>query len=564
MNLHWGKTLANKRVRLRSKPLVNYTMPFYNATEYKAQRYYYWEDTFRNTTYNGSSIHAKNQFLKKSRILTDLIGKTVKGHSFTTVVVIASIFLFLTMTITAAVVVFCRKRNTVFALQKSEQETDIEYELEELNTDIEYTETEFESETDSLKLRQSVSQQGGDSDFESSPARRPLVPLQRESEADESPIRYHRCQCGATADPRGAYQQMMVTAVLEKPLHHASASEDSDAEITTRYLKKLNKTYYGFATVPSDVESDHESYSMNMRPPPMINITYVDDPPSYESIQHASQQQVTVQIENCQLPSNLVRQNKMDLVYQNSLAMEYGKKSPYGASVVFVELPPENCKKRPLDGSDEPVVFVNLPPKPDSSGSSDAMTPTEEMSEVVSAAMSVSSSVTTTPSTTPTVTPITSPTQVLPPPPPSPTTPILPPIPSSPTTPILPPIPLIPTTPTLPPPPPSPTTPTLPPPPLSPTTPTLPPPPPSPTTPTLPPPPPSPTTPTLPPPPLSPTSPMLPTHPEETDSSSDAEQTVSTNITAETCSSPSQCESQTEPNSMCSDSSTSRSDSEPG
>ena len=41
------------------------------------------------------------------------------------------------MTITAAVVVFCRKKNTVFALQKCEQEDDEEedYEMDDLHTD---------------------------------------------------------------------------------------------------------------------------------------------------------------------------------------------------------------------------------------------------------------------------------------------------------------------------------------------------------------------------------------------------------------------------------------------
>lgn len=47
------------------------------------------------------------------------------------------------MTITAAVVVFCKKKNTVFSLQKSEQEDDGEYELDEMPTDVEYTETGF-------------------------------------------------------------------------------------------------------------------------------------------------------------------------------------------------------------------------------------------------------------------------------------------------------------------------------------------------------------------------------------------------------------------------------------
>ena len=60
----------------------------------------------------------------------------MKSHSFTTVVTIASVFLFLTMTITAALIVFCKKKNTVFSLQKSEQEDDGEYELDDMPTDV--------------------------------------------------------------------------------------------------------------------------------------------------------------------------------------------------------------------------------------------------------------------------------------------------------------------------------------------------------------------------------------------------------------------------------------------
>ncbi len=60
------------------------------------------------------------------RVLTSrLLFFAVQSHSFTAVVSLSCIFLFLTISITVAVVVFCKKKNTVFSLQKCEEEDEV-------------------------------------------------------------------------------------------------------------------------------------------------------------------------------------------------------------------------------------------------------------------------------------------------------------------------------------------------------------------------------------------------------------------------------------------------------
>ncbi len=386
MNLHWGRTLQNKAVQLRHRTkynISNVAFP-YNYTEYKLSgAKAYWDNLFawraNYTASNTSILHAENQFLKKTRILTDIMDHTVRSHSFTTVVVIASLFLFLTLTITAAVVVFCRKKNSVFALQKSEQEDDGEYELDDMITDIEYTETDFESETESLKQirspvamprvhRRTMHQIRSSDNIEGSPSRRPLVTeRQTESDPEDSPgPGRHVCHCGGTMDPRGAYQRMVVTAILERPSRNGNEGADSDSELRTRYIEKLKKHYYALAqTAGSDVESENEG-GPQLTKPPIINVTYVDEPPAYDSLDY-------------KLPTNSRPQSLVDGVEGYSppcvpcisVVDVHRPHSPptrdcqtYGneiqkkdTPVMFVELP----KKHPPD--DRGVVFVDLPPK---------------------------------------------------------------------------------------------------------------------------------------------------------------------------------------------------------
>ncbi|KAK2161461.1 hypothetical protein LSH36_116g04011 [Paralvinella palmiformis] len=252
MDLAWRETLAERsviHVRSKSQPSdSDHTpKPKYLGSG-PAGIKYYWEGSKANRTSfaNHSALYADNDFLKKSRMLTEMLSHPVKHHSFTTVLVIASIFLFFTITITIAIIVFCRKKNSVFALQKSEQEDEEgDYELDELNTDIEFTETDVESEYDNISRRKSYPL-----DASEDPSHRLLAaPMTHRQRLHDPFLGVHRCQCQHGHDNRGAYQTMVVAAVLEK--HTASDSEDCE----TKLVNGKNYTPYSGDT---DGESDHE------------------------------------------------------------------------------------------------------------------------------------------------------------------------------------------------------------------------------------------------------------------------------------------------------------------
>jgi hypothetical protein len=152
------------------------------------------------------------------------------GHSlsFTVVIVIASIFLFVTIAVTMALVVFCRKRNAVFAFQKSEQEDYPDYEMEEMETDVEYnTETDSDTETSSLRKQ-----------------RRP---------------KSCRCQHSGEGSARGDYQ-MVVTALVDNP---------GGENCSLVRPKHAEKRFYGLTNMPPEV-------FQNQRHHPEVNITYTD------------------------------------------------------------------------------------------------------------------------------------------------------------------------------------------------------------------------------------------------------------------------------------------------
>lgn len=150
MTMHWAKTLGSKQVT-HFKPHINRTLnetvgfPF-NATEYEnSHQKVLWDQIFiealNHSSSNRNTTYLKNAFMKKTILIGDMgANSKVHPHSFTMVMVIASMFLFFTLAITVAVIIFCRKKNIVFAFQKSEQEDGGEYELDDMdtNTDFEY------------------------------------------------------------------------------------------------------------------------------------------------------------------------------------------------------------------------------------------------------------------------------------------------------------------------------------------------------------------------------------------------------------------------------------------
>lgn len=65
--------------------------------------------------------------------------------ALTAMIVITSIFLFMTLTITGTVIVFCKKKNSVFAFQKSENDSESDFEMDEISrTDIDIQENDSE------------------------------------------------------------------------------------------------------------------------------------------------------------------------------------------------------------------------------------------------------------------------------------------------------------------------------------------------------------------------------------------------------------------------------------
>ena len=347
------------------------------------------------------------------------------------------------MTITAALIVFCKKKNTVFSLQKSEQEDDGEYELDDMPTDVEYTETDYNTDdSDTTNGSGGKHRRSPGANLKRSPGnlkrmaerrshrrqqqmqdqqhlhrhqreataatgllegemgtaccgKRHLVGdscdvvgagggggVGNESEADDSsplPMR-HVCRCGA--DPRGAYQRMVVTAILEKPHGQGAAggigagcpagggseSGDSDSELRTKYIEKLRKHYYALAqTASSDIESENEGCPMSK--PPIINVTYVDDPPAYDCLDYKLPKrdicpQVKVDMEDFKPPQPPAF-SVVDVHRPDDSPVNYsyapGDKKPE-MPIMFVELPAPREKKEPPDGAS--VVFVELPPKP--------------------------------------------------------------------------------------------------------------------------------------------------------------------------------------------------------
>ena len=87
------------------------------------------------------SRHGSYDFVMRSRMLADITDTPrVHPHSFPTVVAIASLFLFFTLGITVTFLILCRKKNMVFALQKSEQDDahDYDFDAMEMDTCSEY------------------------------------------------------------------------------------------------------------------------------------------------------------------------------------------------------------------------------------------------------------------------------------------------------------------------------------------------------------------------------------------------------------------------------------------
>ncbi|XP_064645394.1 uncharacterized protein LOC135498844 [Lineus longissimus] len=227
-----------------------------------------------------NSTFASNHFFKKKLILGDISARRGPvAQPITTVIVIASIFLFITMSITAATVVFCKKKNTVFVLNKSEQEDlGSDYEMDELtNTDMEYG--DFGSEM-GLNRKKSASTSTCISKLETDleDTRRPLVANFDDNMDDQ---RYlvsdmpYRSRTLCENEQKG-YRRLTVSAVVEKPGILGgidSENEESPYRIPSNLSKQKNKGFYRLTMVQSDVDSDCENSPAHKKRVPNKRVT---------------------------------------------------------------------------------------------------------------------------------------------------------------------------------------------------------------------------------------------------------------------------------------------------
>ena len=371
LNLHWGQTLAYK-VPAQLKQQGNSTSDdseddtYWSANKRRHRhqqtpwkRDWMTDNTTAVMTNRTTIRHAENHFLKKSRMLTDLMSPVEKPESFKTVFVIGGIFLFLTISITGAVAVFCRKRNTVFALQKSEQEDvdDIDYELDE----FEDSSTEFEeSDCETPRPWLSASRNHLDVNFHDSPVHFPLVTDRYDSDSEDKwepqGDKVHWAQVGSTVgqckrasssystslnnitnpnycDDRGPYHQMLVTAVMEQ--------NNTSTTITTT-ASDLSPNHSGTAADPGTADPGTTDAT--------VSSAYCDNPPSYDSIDYAKQASNNLNNNASTLPSYDDKNNTgiETMVYVDLPEYEDNKKVPLedGANVVYVDIPHDHHKSK--------------------------------------------------------------------------------------------------------------------------------------------------------------------------------------------------------------------------
>ena len=96
-----------------------------------------------------SNAALSNEFVQP----TEVLQQTSSKASMVAVLVIMAVFLTITISTTSLLLAFCRKKNTVFALQKCEEQ-DSEYELDDIEqTDIEMLKEENGRQQQSMKSR---------------------------------------------------------------------------------------------------------------------------------------------------------------------------------------------------------------------------------------------------------------------------------------------------------------------------------------------------------------------------------------------------------------------------
>ena len=81
-----------------------------------------------------------------------------KSYHHIMLLILLGVFTFISVSLSLAILVFCRKKNTVFMLQKCEQESDVE--LDDFPTEIENSDTETEEIKTVMRIKRSESYPG--------------------------------------------------------------------------------------------------------------------------------------------------------------------------------------------------------------------------------------------------------------------------------------------------------------------------------------------------------------------------------------------------------------------
>lgn len=244
MNMHWGKTLSRKRNKISHTKTENYSAAVivggfpYNATQYKHSEEKLlwdkiWDEAMNHSLANRNSTYMQNVYMQKTRLLEDMMGAhgKVHPHSFAMVMVIASMFLFFTLAILIAVIVFCRKKNVVFALQKSEQEDEGEYELDDMDTNTDCASEDDDVESGSVsssprKRRQNGQYLSVSSEPDSSIGDNKEELLHKMAQISSPIYKPKRIVQQVPCDSRGAYQPINVLTTNTTAVAPASQQQD--------------------------------------------------------------------------------------------------------------------------------------------------------------------------------------------------------------------------------------------------------------------------------------------------------------------------------------------------
>ena len=108
--------------------------------------------TLKSVEYSLNSTHSTMTTNIVSAFMENTAEEAHEARNRVMLLVLIGIFMFISLFITIVVFVMCKKKNSIFMLQKCEQESDLELdEIEEVHTEVDTSESEYEQIADSGK-----------------------------------------------------------------------------------------------------------------------------------------------------------------------------------------------------------------------------------------------------------------------------------------------------------------------------------------------------------------------------------------------------------------------------